>query len=250
MSDPNRELFERVVRLLEPVLDELVFVGGCATGMMITDPAAAGIRPTRDVDAIVDVTSYEMYAALSKRLRAIGLKEDTTAGAPTGRWRHDEAIVDILPTERAVLGFSNSWYGPALASAARVSMAGLQPRMVAPVYFLAAKLEAFHVRGHADVVTSSDLEDLVLIVDGRPQLVAEIEQAERRVRQFIADDIRELMSNRRFTDSLADFLPHDRASQARRPLLERRLNAIAALSPPASPELRSPHPKLANHEIA
>ena len=55
MADPNRALFESVVRLLAPVLDELVFVGGCTTGLFITDPAAGGIRPTKDVDAIVDV---------------------------------------------------------------------------------------------------------------------------------------------------------------------------------------------------
>ena len=81
MADPNRALFESVVRLLAPVLDELVFVGGCTTGLFITDPAAGGIRPTRDVDAIVDVTSYAKYTALAERLRALGLGEDTTPGA-------------------------------------------------------------------------------------------------------------------------------------------------------------------------
>src|SRR4051794_7252176 len=80
VADPNRALFESVVRLLTPVLDELVFVGGCTTGLFITDSAATGIRPTKDVDAIVDVTSYSRYAALADRLRAIGLVEDTTEG--------------------------------------------------------------------------------------------------------------------------------------------------------------------------
>lgn len=229
MPDPNRELFERAVRFLEPVLDEFVFVGGCATGMLITDPAAAGIRPTRDVDVIVDLASYAMYAALSHRLRGLGLQEDTRTGAPTGRWHHEQAIVDILPTEPAVLGFSNRWYGPALSSATRISVAGLQPRLVTPALFLATKLEAFRTRGHADVVTSSDLEDVVAIVDGRPQVVTEIAEAETRVRQFVAAQLQELLGHRRFTDSLADFLPHDRASQGRRPLLEKRLRAIAAL---------------------
>lgn len=78
MPDPNRDLFESVVRLLQPVLDELVFVGGCTTGLLITDPAASAIRPTKDVDVIVDVTSYAKYAALSERLLALGLKEDTS----------------------------------------------------------------------------------------------------------------------------------------------------------------------------
>lgn len=230
MADPNRDLFERVVRLLAPVLDELVFVGGCAMGVMITDAAAAGIRPTRDVDAIVDASSYAMYAALAARLRALGLKEDTSDGAPAWRWRHGDTAVDIVPTERAVLGFSNTWYVAASASAQRLTIAGLEARVVAPAYFLATKLEAFHGRGHADVVGSSDLEDIVMVVDGRPQLLAELERADPLVRQFIAEEIDALMANRRFTDGLAGFLPPDRASQARRPLLERRLYAIAALA--------------------
>lgn len=75
MADPNRALFESVIRLLAPVLDELVFVGGCMTGILISDPAAEGIRPTRDVDAIVDVTSYARYTLLADRLRNLGLAE-------------------------------------------------------------------------------------------------------------------------------------------------------------------------------
>ena len=58
VTDPNRALFESVVCLLGPVLDELVFVGGCTTGLFLTDLAAGGIRPTKDVDAIVEANSY------------------------------------------------------------------------------------------------------------------------------------------------------------------------------------------------
>lgn len=232
MADPNRDRFERVVRLLAPVLDELVFADGCVTGLMITDPATAGIRPARDVDAIADLTSYAMYTSLAGRLRGIGLNEDTSQGAPAGRWRHGDATIDIVPTDRSVLGFSNTWYAAAMAAAQPVALAGLQVRIIAPAHFLAAKLEAFHGRGHADVVGSSDLEDIVMVVDGRPPLLAEIERADPPVRQFIAEEIDDLMANRRFTDSLAGFLPPDRASQARRPLLEKRLHAIAALRKP------------------
>jgi hypothetical protein len=46
--DPNRALFECVVRLLGPVLDDLVFVGGCTTGLFLTDPGAGGTRSTKD----------------------------------------------------------------------------------------------------------------------------------------------------------------------------------------------------------
>lgn len=228
MADPNRERFERVVRLLAPVIDELVFVDGCMTGLMITDPAAAGIRPTRDVDAIADLSSYAMYSALAARLRELGLAEDTSQGAPAGRWRHGDAVIDVVPTDPSVLGFSNSWYAAAMASAQRVAIAGLPARIIAPPLFVAAKLEAFHVRGQSDVITSSDLEDILMVVDGRPHLITEVERADAAVRQFIASEIGDLMANRRFTDGLAAFLHPDRASQARRPLLEKRLHAIAA----------------------
>jgi hypothetical protein len=90
--DPNRALFEAVGRLLRPVLDDLVFAGGCTTGLFVTDPAAGGIRPTMDVDAIVDVTSYAKDTSLAERLRALGLAEDMTPGAPLCRWRRDEMI--------------------------------------------------------------------------------------------------------------------------------------------------------------
>ena len=70
MPDPNHALFESVVRLLGSVLDDLVFVGGRTTGLFLTDSVAGGIRPTEDVDAIVDVTSHAEYTSLAERLRA------------------------------------------------------------------------------------------------------------------------------------------------------------------------------------
>jgi hypothetical protein len=52
MANPNLELLRDAAKLLEPLLGELVFVGGCATALLITDKAAADVRPTFDVDAI------------------------------------------------------------------------------------------------------------------------------------------------------------------------------------------------------
>lgn len=230
MSDPNRELFNRVILLLRPMLDDLVFVGGCATGLLITDVAAGGIRPTKDVDAIVNVGSYAQYTELSERLRAVGLVEDSREGAPLCRWRHKELIVDIMPTDEQILGFSNRWYVPAIQSAQTVTVAGNAVRLVTPAYFIATKAEAFQGRGTRDVAMSHDLEDIITIVDGRPELIGEIEHSSVDVRAFIAAQIGQLLGNRTFMDSLSGFLNPDSASQARRPLLERRLRAIAEMT--------------------
>ena len=163
MNDPNLTLLEGAVRLLQPLLDELVFVGGCATGLLITDPVGVGIRPTKDVDAITEVGSYAEYAKLSERLRDLGLTEDRREGAPICRWRRGDLIIDVMPTDERILGFSNRWYMPALGSAQHVNVAGLRPRVVTAVHFLAMKLEAFHGRGKDDVMGSHDLEDLITV---------------------------------------------------------------------------------------
>jgi hypothetical protein len=226
--DPNRALFESVIELLVPVLDELVFLGGCATGLFITDPAAGGIRPTRDVDAIVDVTSYAQYTALSGRLRALGLAEDTTPGAPLCRWRRDDLIVDVMPVDEHVLGFSNRWYPTAITTAQTLAVAGFDVRVVTPALFIASKLEAFRGRGGNDVVASHDLEDIVAVIEGRPEIVAEVAAAADEVRGYIATEIQALLGNRDFTEALAGFLLPDAASQARRSQVEARLRALSS----------------------
>jgi hypothetical protein len=230
VRDPNRLLFESVVRLLAPMLDEFVFVGGCTTGLFMSDRAAGGVRPTRDVDAIVDVTSYAKYAVLSERLRSLGLTEDTTPDAPLCRWRRDDLIVDVMPVDEQILGFSNRWYPTAIDSAQIREIAGHNVRVVTPALFIATKLEAFHGRGGDDLFASHDLEDIVAVVDGRPEIVEDVAGAPGDVREYIGVEVRALLDSRDFTEALAGFLLPDPASQARRGLLHRRLRALSFLT--------------------
>jgi hypothetical protein len=229
MVDPNRALFEAVLDLLRPLLEELVFVGGCATGLLVSDPAAGGIRPTKDVDAIVDVTSYTKYAALSEQLRTLGLTEDSTVGAPLCRWRYQQLTIDVMPIDEEILGFSNRWYPQAIAFAERRSIGGTDFRLVTAVYFVATKLEAFHGRGTNDLSMSQDLEDVITLVDGRSELIAEIAAAEPSVREYFASELQTLLDRQDFVDALPGFLLPDAGSQARRSQVVARLREIARL---------------------
>jgi hypothetical protein len=227
MHDPNRAQLEAAVKVLDPVLDELVFAGGCATGLLITDPGAGSIRPTMDVDVITEVASYAEYASLSERLRGLGLSEDSSEGAPTCRWRYRDLTLDVMPTNERVLGFSNRWYAPAIAAAQRITIAGSDIRAVTAVYFLATKLEAFRGRGRNDYRGSHDLEDVIAVIDGRPELVREVAEAPDDVRTYIAAEARKLLGTRAFVDALPGFLLPDSASQGRVPLLIESLRTLA-----------------------
>lgn len=55
VRNPNLDKLIAAAQSLGPLLDEIVFVGGCVTGLLISDPAAAPVRQTLDVDAIVTV---------------------------------------------------------------------------------------------------------------------------------------------------------------------------------------------------
>jgi len=103
MANPNYQLLIDAAKLLKPMLGELVFVGGCTTGLLITDKAAADVRPTFDVDAIAGVTSYVGYTELSEKLKKLGFRKDAREGAPRCRWRQNTTTLDVMPIDGTLL---------------------------------------------------------------------------------------------------------------------------------------------------
>jgi hypothetical protein len=230
MPNHNLELLARAARLLEPLLVELVFVGGCTTSLLITDKAAAEVRPTYDVDAIAEITSYAAYADFSERLRKLGFHEDTSEDAPICRWRQKKTILDVMPLDEKILGFSNRWYRPAMKFAVEHEMEpGLSIRVVNSVYFCATKLEAFASRGKGEYMASHDLEDLLSVIDGRPELFQEVEAAPSDARRYVATEVYKLLQVEEFVDALPGHLHPDSASQGRINTILNRMKQIADL---------------------
>jgi len=228
VNNPNLFILETAVHRLDSLADEFVFLGGCATGLLITDAAAPPIRETIDVDVIVQVLSRGEYYALSDKLRERGFREDSSDGAPICRWTNGGVILDIMPTEPEILGFGNEWYAPAMMHAIEVALSGGRTiRMVSAPYFLITKLEAFAGRGAADFQMSHDIEDLIAVVDGRPMIADEVGASDVGLRTALADRFRALLRNPRFVDAVSGHLPTDAASQARVPVVINRLRQIA-----------------------
>lgn len=67
--NPNLDILMLTVDQLGPLSDEMVFVGGCTTGLLISDPGAPPVRETRDVDVIVEVSSYAEYNQLAVKVK-------------------------------------------------------------------------------------------------------------------------------------------------------------------------------------
>lgn len=226
-NESNLELIANVAEALGDLRERFVFVGGCATGLLITDPAAAPVRATRDVDAIVAVVSLADYQGLSEQLRARGFSQTLEEGEPPYRWTLSGMKLDVMPTADEILGFSNRWYAQAMQTANVVELRrGLTIRLVAPAYFVATKLEAFLGRGSGDYLGSHDLEDVLSVVDGRPELVSEIAQAEHALRAFVAEVFGRLIADESFIDRLPG-LVLDGSPQQRTNIVMQRLTELS-----------------------
>lgn len=77
----NLERLVKTATLLRPVLPEVVFVGGCTTGLLITDPAAPDVRPTVDVDIVAEIVSYAEFTRFTARLGELGFRVDSESGS-------------------------------------------------------------------------------------------------------------------------------------------------------------------------
>src|SRR2546422_949442 len=73
--DPNLRLLIAVAQALGELRERFVFVGGCATGLLITDPAAPAVRPTGDVDVIVEAGALLEYRQIGRALEAKGFSQ-------------------------------------------------------------------------------------------------------------------------------------------------------------------------------
>jgi len=228
--NPNLENLSMVVDQLGPLSDSMVFLGGCATGLLLTDPAAAPIRTTVDVDVIAEVASLVDYHRLAEKLRERGFVEDQSPKAPICRWRMKAAILDVMPTNPEIMGFGNEWYAAAFATAADVTLpSGRRIRIITAPYFLATKLGAFDDRGGGDFLLSHDMEDIVTLIDGRPEVADEVRGSERRLKLYLAQRFSDLLQEPRFTDALPGHLQPDSASQERLPILLERVRMISEI---------------------
>lgn len=227
-QNPNVEIIEIAAQALGALCDELVFLGGCATALLITDSAAPPVRATRDVDTLAEIGSAAEYRDLEKRLRECGFDVDSSKGAPICRWTGHGILLDVMPTNEQILGFGNTWYASAVSSASSYELpSGAVIQLIDPVHFIATKLEAFDGRGDNDFVMSHDLEDVICVLDGRTELEGEIANADEEISEYVCDRLRSLVDDSRFIESLAGHLPGDAGSQARLPLLAEKLRRIA-----------------------
>ncbi|WP_338667321.1 hypothetical protein [Pseudodesulfovibrio methanolicus] len=214
-------------QLLGDMVEEVVFVGGAAAGLLVNDPAITDVRPTLDVDVVIEVATRGEYYAVEERLRERGFKQSLEEDVIC-RWRNGTLLLDVMPTNPDILGFSNKWYSDSLRYARKCEIDGVSFLAITPPYFLGTKLEAFYGRGEGDFMTSHDIEDIIAVLDGNLDVVEEVTQALDDIRAYLASELSGLLADEEFRDALPGHLPTDAASQQRVPIIMERMRQIVS----------------------
>ncbi|WP_263081288.1 nucleotidyl transferase AbiEii/AbiGii toxin family protein [Endozoicomonas sp. Mp262] len=189
------------------LLEEVAFVGGATVSLHLDNAQPMDIRSTKDVDFIVSVTSYGDFQRLATQLKERGFKEDSQPEddsiSPICRFVCNGVIVDVMPDEEKILGFSNPWFQTGREQAIPYTLPGhITIRVVPAPYLLATKLAAYFSRG-TDILESKDAEDIVILVNGRDALVDEILSGPEDLRDYVRGEMHKFISDSSF-DYLLD----------------------------------------------
>lgn len=226
-KEENLDRIKIVARKFGPFLDDVVFLGGSTVGLLITDKGSPDVRPTMDVDVIVGIKTTREYHKFSESLCALGFIQ-SIEDKHICRWRVEGIIVDVMPTNKKALDFSNRWYKTAMDTAKKYKIEeGLKIRLISTSCFLATKIDAYGDRGEGDYLMSKDIEDIICVVNGREEIVEEIKKSPPEVRRFISKKIKKFLKDPQFIEDIYGFLASDEESQDRFNIIEERLKRIS-----------------------
>jgi hypothetical protein len=226
----HTEMIKQVAEGLGALRPKVVFLGGSATGFHITDKAEPEIRATKDVDIIAEVASRVEYHRLEKTLRELGFIQKMQKDDPICRWYINDVIVDVMPTDENILGFSNRWYLPAMRNSVTIKLQeDLEIQIATAPYFLGTKLNAFFGRGRGDYLASHDMEDIIYLINGRVEILEEVKNSEPDLKEYIIKSLQGFLDNEFFLEALPGHLLPDQASQARQSIILERIKKIVEL---------------------
>lgn len=190
----NIDRIKILYKALGELKDQVVFVGG-ATVSLYADRVAPEVRETKDVDIVVQIGSRLDFHEIEKRLWKLGFKNDSDSQF-LGRYLLSDIIVDVMPTDEKILGFSNKWYVEGFEAAIDHTIDDEDSiKILAPPYFIASKIEAFKNRGNDDGRISKDFEDIVFILENRSTIWQEMTNTEPHLNAYLLNEFGEFNRN-------------------------------------------------------
>lgn len=201
-----------VAQALQPLNQKVVFVGGATIALYGNPDNAFEIRPTDDIDVVVELATYGSFAKLEERLREIGFVNDTEAKVVC-RYKIRGITVDIMPTDSKVIGFSNQWYPEGFKHAIPYELTERGSIYIFSLqHLVATKLEAFFSRGKTDFLFSRDFEDLVYLFENAEGIEDTLTNCSGHLKDYLVSSFKLLLQHGDFEEGLFAHLHPTHAS--------------------------------------
>ncbi|HAU1192883.1 TPA: hypothetical protein ACT96X_002609 [Legionella pneumophila] len=199
----NNEALYKAATLLKDLNERVVYVGGRIVGLLITDLIEDDVRPTYDIDVALNLGRTDIIAhySLQKKLESLGFKPD---GNVNCRYVLDDFMIDVMYTDGVLQGINSNWYRAGFDNAIEIQIKDKKIKILNAVYFIATKLEAFTDRAYKnnDYWDCKDLEDIINVINGRPELLVEIMNSPKDVVQFISGYFKKLIEDPKWLEAI------------------------------------------------
>lgn len=186
-------VLKRAAVALEELNDQVAYVGGVVVGVYADDIAADDVRPTKDIDLIVNISSSSKLEDFRKELAKKRIFPDAESKVIC-RFKFEDILIDVMSTKEIDWAPANPWFAPGFENLIKFNLDEVTIKILPVAYFLAAKFEAFSNRGR-DARTSPDFEDIVYILDNRIELVTEINSSPNDVKKYLKEELKKLVEN-------------------------------------------------------
>lgn len=203
----NYDMLKFACDTLGELTNEVIFVGGATTCLYVDAIIADDIRPTEDVDCVIEISTKNEYDHFQEKLRKKGFTHDMSKGAPICRFNfHDVLTLDVMPNDEKILGFSNSWYSEGIKNKELKKIDDKEIFIFTLPYFLATKFEAYNGRGKNDPRLSSDLEDIILVISGIQNFDLSKYQMSTKLKNYLSEMAQLFMSDKFLIEAIEGFL--------------------------------------------
>jgi hemerythrin superfamily protein len=209
MQSKSIEKMKTLAYGLGDLLNKIVLIGGSVLEFYVTDSAAPEALPTDDINAVVTVNSMLEYRDFEQKLEKKGFEKAADESPFIKTWFYQGVKLYLTPMHTDQVEFHNIWYEEGVFhSIVHQVNDYLSVRIFSSVYYLASKIEAFLNRGGEDFRMSEDFQDIIYLLDNRPELEKEIKHGFYQVREYIQNNFRQLLSHADLEEGICYALPY------------------------------------------
>lgn len=180
-----------IANALGSLNERVVYIGGAVVGLYVNNKGAPEVRPTKDIDIVIEIASLmdleKFRKELAKRQIYVARDEEVIC-----RFSYKNILLDVMATKAIGWAPANPWFKYGFDNPEIKNLGQVKIKIMSLPYYLAAKFAAFVDRG-TDPRTSKDFEDIVYILDNRHSITEDIIGSDAKVKDFLTEELNKIL---------------------------------------------------------